>query len=75
MRAETDRKVAAIRERGEAELAQQRAEAVQELRGQIGGLSTDLAGRILGRPVAYDDQNVVSYLAELDERQTAGGQR
>jgi F-type H+-transporting ATPase subunit b len=75
MRAETDRKVAAIRERGEAELAQQRAEAVQELRGQIGGLSTDLAGRILGRPVAQDDQHVASYLAELDERQTAGGQR
>ena len=48
---------------------------MQELRGQIGGLSTDLAGRILGRPVAHDDQNVVSYLAELDERQTAGGQR
>ena len=42
----------AVSERGEAELAQQRAEAVQELRGQIGGLSTDLAGRILGRPVA-----------------------
>ena len=75
MRAETDREVAEIHERGEAELAQQRAEAVQELRGQIGGLSTDLAGRILGRPVAHDDQNVVSYLAELDERQTAGGQR
>jgi len=75
MRAETDRKVAAIRERGEAELAQQRAEAVQALRGQIGGLSTELAGRILGRPVGQDDQYVASYLAELDERQTAGGQR
>jgi F-type H+-transporting ATPase subunit b len=75
MRAETDRKVAAIRERGEAELAEQRAEALQALRGQIGGLSTDLAGRILGRPVAHDDQNVAGYLAELDERQTAGGKR
>ena len=48
---------------------------MQELRGQIGGLSTDLAGRILGRPVAQDDATVVSFLAELDERQTAGGQR
>jgi F-type H+-transporting ATPase subunit b len=74
-RAETDREVAEIRQRGEAELAEQRTEALQALRGQIGGLSTDLAGKILGRPVAHDDKNVVSYLAELDERQTAGGKR
>ena len=75
MRAETDRKVAEIHQRGEAELAAQRAEAVQALRGQIGGLSTELAGKILGRPVSYDDKNVASYLAELDERQSAGGKR
>ena len=58
MRAETDREVAEIHRRGAEELAEQRAEAVQELRGQIGGLSTDLAGRILGRPVDHDDQTV-----------------
>ena len=74
-RAETDREVAEIHRRGAEELAAQRAEAVHALRGEIGGLSTDVAGKILGRPVAYDDANVVSYLAELDERQTAGGQR
>ena len=75
MRAETDREVAEIHRRGAEELAEQRAQAVQELRGQVGGLSTDLAGRILGRPVDHDDQTVQRFLAELDERQTAGGQR
>ena len=74
--AETDREVAEIHRRGAEELAEQRSQAVGELRGQIGGLSTDLAGKILGRPVAYDDATVVRFLGELDERQTAaGGQR
>ena len=75
MRAETDQQVAEIHRQGAEELAAQRTAALQDLRGQIGGLSTDLAGKILGRPVAYDDSHILGYLAERDERQTAGGQR
>jgi F-type H+-transporting ATPase subunit b len=75
MRAETDRKVAEIHRRGAEDLDAQRAEALQQLRGQIGGLSTDLASKILGRPVAYDDAHILGYLAELDDQQTAGGRR
>ncbi len=78
MRADTDRQVAEIHRRGEEELAAQRAQAVGELRGEIGGLSTDLASRILGRPVGQDGPQratIEQFLAELDEKQTTGGRR
>lgn len=75
MRAETDRQVTEIHRRGAEELAAQQAQAVQELRGTIGGLSAELASKVLGRPVAPDDATVERFLAEFDERQTAGGRR
>jgi F-type H+-transporting ATPase subunit b len=70
MRAETDREVARIREQGEQQLAQQRQQVLEELRGDIGGLSTQLAGRILGTPMGEDgpqQATVERFLAELDE--------
>ena len=75
MRAETDQQVAEIHRRGAEELAEQRAQAVQDLRQQIGGLSPTWPSKILGRSVAQDSATVDGFLAELDERQTAGGQR
>lgn len=82
MRTETDREVARIREQGEQQLAQQRQQVLDELRGDIGDLSTELASRILGTPVGEggDQQATVErFLSELDEadrgpaRQTGGG--
>jgi len=80
MRAETDRQVAEIRQRGEDELAAQRQRALTELRGQVGDLSTQLASKILGRPIGTDGaqlatiERFLAEQAERDGRQTAGGQ-
>ncbi|MGQ0572951.1 MAG: F0F1 ATP synthase subunit B [Pseudonocardia sp.] len=49
MREQADQEVARIRTEGEEQLAAQREQAVEQLRGEIGGLSDDLARRIVGR--------------------------
>jgi F-type H+-transporting ATPase subunit b len=74
MREETDREVAGIRSRGEEQLAQQREQVVRDLRAEIGGLSTQLAERILGESPAEDVRRstVERYLAELDAVSIAG---
>jgi F-type H+-transporting ATPase subunit b len=76
MREKTDREVAEIRQRGEEQLTAQRQEAVRQLRTEIGGLSTQLAGRILGKPMDEDGPHrstIDRFLADLDEKQPAGG--
>ncbi len=69
MRARTDQEVARIREQGEQQLAEQRHQVLDELRGDIGALSTQLAGRILGTPMGEDGPQratVDRFLADLD---------
>jgi F-type H+-transporting ATPase subunit b len=69
MRAQTDREVARIREQGEQQLAEQRQQVLGELRSDIGGLSTQLAGRILGTPMGDggpQQETVDRFLADLD---------
>ena len=69
MRAETDREVAEIQRRGAEQLAAQREEAVRSLRAEIGGLSTQLAERVLGRSLPGDGSyrpTIESFLADLD---------
>ncbi|TCK20721.1 F0F1 ATP synthase subunit B [Pseudonocardia endophytica] len=66
-----EQEVARRREEGERELAGQRTEAMRQLRGNIGGLSSELAERVVGRPLPGDAQRqstVDRFLAELDER-------
>jgi F-type H+-transporting ATPase subunit b len=80
MRAQTDREVAHIREQGEQQLAEQRQQVLSELRSDIGGLSTQLAGRILGTPIGTagpQRDTVERFLAELDpdRSQQTGPQR
>ena len=73
LRAETDEEIARVRAEGLAALEEQRKAAVGSLRGEIGGLSTDLAGRILGTPLNPQESTIERYLAELDEKQSVGG--
>jgi F-type H+-transporting ATPase subunit b len=75
MRAETDREVAEIHRRGEEQLAAQREEAVRTLRSEIGGLSTQLAERVLGRSLPSDGghrSTVDGFLADLDAQPSEG---
>src|SRR5918998_1937918 len=77
LREQAEQEAERIRQRGEEQLAAQRAQAVRQLRGEIGGLSVQLAERIIGASLADEDrlrQTVDSFLAELDgvaDRRTA----
>lgn len=71
MKQKADQEVARLREQGERDLAGQREEAMRQLRGEVGGLSSVLAERIVGRPLPGEVQQrstVDRFLAELDER-------
>jgi F-type H+-transporting ATPase subunit b len=55
--------------RGEEQLASQRQQVVNELRGQIGALAVELAGKVVGDSLADDARRsgtVDRFLAELD---------
>jgi len=61
--------------RGEEQLATQRQQVVNELRGQIGALAVDLAGRVVGESLSDDARRsgtVDRFLAELDDMAPAG---
>jgi F-type H+-transporting ATPase subunit b len=81
MRSETEQEIAAVKEEGARQLAEQRAAATETLHGEIGGLSTQLAGRILGKPIGADGPHkatVEQFLADLrgkqsGDKQTTGG--
>ena len=80
-----DAEVERIRQRGEEQLASQRDQAVRQLKTEIGGLSMQLAQRIVGDSLIDEDRKratVDTFLAELDglapkddrrEASTAGG--
>jgi hypothetical protein len=64
-----------IREQGEQQLVEQRQQVISALRSDIGGLSTQLAGRILGTPVGQDGSQratVDRFLADLESDQQSG---
>lgn len=85
LKAQADAEVERIRQRGEEQLASQRDQAVRQLKTEIGGLSMQLAQRIVGDSLIDEDRRratVDTFLAELDglapkddrrEASTAGG--
>jgi F-type H+-transporting ATPase subunit b len=69
LRAQAQEESARIVARGEEQLVSQRQQVVNELRGQIGALAVDLAGRVVGESLAEDARRrgtVDRFLAELD---------
>jgi F-type H+-transporting ATPase subunit b len=69
LRAQAQEESKRIVERGEEQLASQRQQVVNELRGQIGALAVDLAGRVVGESLADEARRsgtVDRFLAELD---------
>ena len=74
LRVQAQEESARIVARGEEQLATQRQQVVNELRGQIGTLAVDLAGRVVGESLADDARRsgtVDRFLAELDGMATA----
>ena len=69
LRTQAQAESARIVARGEEQLASARQQVVNELRGQIGTLAVDLAGRVVGESLADDVRRrgtVDRFLAELD---------
>src|SRR3954470_9577324 len=69
LRAQAQEESARIVARGEEQLASARQSVVNELRGQIGALAVDLAGRVVGESLADDARRrgtVDRFLDELD---------
>jgi F-type H+-transporting ATPase subunit b len=69
LRAQAEEEAARIRARGEEQLAAAREQAVRQLRAEIGGLSVQLAERIIGETLADDvrrSATVDTFLSELD---------
>jgi F-type H+-transporting ATPase subunit b len=69
LRAEAEAEATRIRERADEQISAQRQAAERSLRGEIGGLSAQLAERIIGSELADPTRRsatVDSFLAELD---------
>lgn len=69
LRAQAEEEAARIRQRGEEQLAAAREQTVRQLRGEIGGLSVQLASRIIGDSLIDDARRsatVDTFLTELD---------
>ena len=78
LRTQAQEESARIVARGEEQLATQKQQLVNELRGQIGALAVDLAGRVVGESLAEDARRrgtVDRFLAELDTMAAAGDGR
>jgi len=71
LREQAEQEAERIRQRGEEQLAAQREQAVRQLRGEIGGLSVQLAERIIGTSLDDDTrrrQTIDAFLGELDQQ-------
>ncbi|MCV2488766.1 F0F1 ATP synthase subunit B [Geodermatophilus sp. YIM 151500] len=69
LRAQAQEESARIVARGQEQIAAARQQVVNELRGQIGALAVDLAGRVVGESLADDARRsgtVDRFLDELD---------
>ncbi|WP_104525020.1 F0F1 ATP synthase subunit B [Blastococcus atacamensis] len=69
LRAQAQEESARIVARGEEQIASARQQVVNELRGQIGALAVDLAGRVVGESLADDARRqgtVDRFLDQLD---------
>lgn len=69
LREQAEQEADRIRQRGEEQLAAQREQVVRRLRAEIGGLSVQLAERIIGTTLADEGrrrETVDAFLAELD---------
>jgi len=72
LRAQAEEEATRIRQRAEEQIVAQRDQVVRQLRGEIGGLSVQLAERIIRDSLADDARRsatIDSFLVELDARE------
>ncbi len=75
LRAKAQEEVDRVRARGEEQLAAERDQVVAALRGDLGRLATELAGRIVGESLddsATQGRVVDRFLDDLDSREAKG---
>src|SRR3954464_12498992 len=75
LRTQAQEESARIVARGEEQLASQRQQVINELRGQIGTLAVQLASQVVGESLAEDARRrgtVDRFLAELDDMAASG---
>lgn len=70
---QADQDVARIKQRGEEQLAAQRDASARGLRTEIGGLSMQLAQRLIAESMSSDDQKRASVDGFLDDLDGLGG--
>lgn len=70
---QAEQDVERIRQRGQEQLAAQRDQSVRGLRAEVGGLSMQLAQRIIAEAMADDEQKKASVDTFLDELDGLGG--
>jgi F-type H+-transporting ATPase subunit b len=80
LREQANAEVERIRQRGDEQLSTQREQVVRQLRGELGGLATQLAERLVGHELADDDRKratVDEFLTRLDQLPAgqSGGQQ
>lgn len=69
LRAQAEEEATRIRQRAEEQIVAQREQVVRQLRGEIGGLSVQLAERIIGASLADDARRsatIDAFLVEVD---------
>ncbi len=74
MRAQAEAEAARIQTAASAQIKAERDQAIAELRAEIGGMATDLAGRIVGESLtnnAAANRTVDRFLAELESQSAA----
>jgi F-type H+-transporting ATPase subunit b len=67
MRTRAEQEFERIKQRGEEHLVQQHQQVIRELRAQLGGLATELAGRIVREHLATGDNTAATVDRFLDE--------
>lgn len=75
LRTEAEQEVARIKARGEEQIAASREQAERNLRGEVGGLSVQLAERLLGDSLSDDSRRSATIDSFLGELGGMSGQR
>jgi F-type H+-transporting ATPase subunit b len=78
LREQAQAEAARIRQAAESQLEAERAQVMTQLRSEIGGLATTLAGRIVGEAMTDDERarrTVDRFLADLESEQPSAAGR